>query len=255
VLFVFAHPDDESFSGAGTAMKCAAAGARIVLVTATLGERGKTGDPPVCAPGELAACRRRELREATTIIGFDEVRLLGFRDKELADAPPEHIRRTLAAIIRHEKPLVVLTFDPNGYNRHPDHIAISRFTSDAVAAAADPRFDAEAGGPHIVPRLLWTPLVAPWDVPADATMGDQPGADFAIDVAAFRERRAAALRAHRSQHLSIDRFFFNRSDCDRILGTEIWRQGFGPDLARRPADDLFESLIPERSSRIPHPES
>ncbi len=62
VLFVFAHPDDESFSGAGTAMTCAAAGARIVLMTATLGERGKTGDPPVCAPGDLAAWRGRELR-------------------------------------------------------------------------------------------------------------------------------------------------------------------------------------------------
>jgi LmbE family N-acetylglucosaminyl deacetylase len=242
VLFVFAHPDDESFSGAGTAMACAAAGARIVLVTATLGERGKTGDPPVCAPGELAACRGRELRDAAAIIGFEDVHVLGFRDKELADAPPDAIRRTLVSIIRDERPSVVLTFDPNGFNRHPDHIAISRFTSDAVAAAADPRFYAEAGGPHIVPRLLWTPLVAPWDVPADQTMGEQPGADFVIDVAAFRERRAAALRAHRSQHLSIGRFFFNRPDCDRILGTEIWRQAFGPDPARRPAKDVFESL-------------
>jgi N-acetylglucosamine malate deacetylase 2 len=50
ILFCFAHPDDESFSGAGTAMKYAAAGARVVLVTATLGERGRNGDPPVCEP-------------------------------------------------------------------------------------------------------------------------------------------------------------------------------------------------------------
>jgi LmbE family N-acetylglucosaminyl deacetylase len=39
ILFIFAHPDDGSLSGAGTAMKYAAAGARTVLVTATLGER------------------------------------------------------------------------------------------------------------------------------------------------------------------------------------------------------------------------
>lgn len=43
ILFCFAHPDDESFSGAGTAMKYAAVGTRTVLVTATLGERGKVG--------------------------------------------------------------------------------------------------------------------------------------------------------------------------------------------------------------------
>ena len=42
-------------------MTCAAAGARTVLVAATRGERGKAGNPPVCAPGEIAACRERGL--------------------------------------------------------------------------------------------------------------------------------------------------------------------------------------------------
>jgi LmbE family N-acetylglucosaminyl deacetylase len=44
-----------------------------VLVTATLGDRGKSGDPPVCAPGEPASCRERELSQAAAIIGFDEL--------------------------------------------------------------------------------------------------------------------------------------------------------------------------------------
>jgi N-acetylglucosamine malate deacetylase 2 len=46
-LFCFAHPDDESFSAAGTVMKYAGRGVRSVLVTATRGERGGTGQPPV----------------------------------------------------------------------------------------------------------------------------------------------------------------------------------------------------------------
>ena len=46
LLFSFAHPDDESFCGAGLVMQCQAAGAPTVLVTATLGQRGKTGNPP-----------------------------------------------------------------------------------------------------------------------------------------------------------------------------------------------------------------
>src|SRR5919107_291393 len=94
LLFIFAHPDDESFCGAGTAMRCAAAGARIALVTATRGDRGKAGDPPICAPEEFAACRERELRAAAAIIGFDELHVLGYRDRQLADAPPDEIRRT-----------------------------------------------------------------------------------------------------------------------------------------------------------------
>ena len=241
LLFCFAHPDDESFSGAGTAMKYAAqAGVRSVLVTATLGERGKMGDPAICTPEELPACRGRELREAVRIIGIDALHLLGYRDRELADAPPADIRQALVTVIRRERPSVVCTFDPNGFNVHPDHIAISRFTSDALAAAADPRWLPGAGAPYTVPRLLWTPLHAPWEpVAADGT---QPGADFIIDIALWRERKAAALRAHRSQHLSIDRCFFSQPDLDRILSAETWRQAWGPALPRRPEADIFEGL-------------
>jgi LmbE family N-acetylglucosaminyl deacetylase len=243
LLFCFAHPDDESFSGAGTAMKYAAAGARIVLVTATLGQRGKCGDPPVCAPGELEAIRERELREAARIIGFDDLHLLGYRDRELAEAPPSQVRSALVAIIRRERPAVVFTFDPNGFNTHPDHLAISRFTSDAVAAAADPRWHPDSGQPYAVPRLLWTPPLAPWDWSKRARPEAEPGADFVIDVSQWRARREAALRAHRTQHVSIDRCFFSQPDLERMLDTEIWRQGSGPALAERPARELFQPIF------------
>jgi len=242
ILFCFAHPDDESFSGAGTAMKYSAAAARIVLVTATLGERGKAGDPAVCTPGDLAACRERELMDAAAIIGFHEVHLLRHRDRELADVPIDTIRRSLVSLIRRLRPSVVITFDPNGFNLHPDHIAISRFTSDAIAVAADPRWLAEAGEAHMVPRLLWTAPISPWDAAAKDRLDDEPGADFVIDVSAWRERRLAALRAHRSQHLSVERYFLSQPDPDRVAAREIWRQAFGPSIDRRPAADIFEGL-------------
>ena len=222
-------------------MKYAAeAGARSVLVTATLGERGKQGEPPVCTPEELPACRERELRAAAGIIGIADLHLLGYQDRALAEAPPADVRRALVTVIRRERPSVVFTFDPNGFNQHPDHVAISRFTTDAIAAAADARWLPEAGAPWIVPRLLWTPLLAPWE--PGATDGAQPGADFVIDVAQWRERKAAALRAHRSQHISIDRYFFDQPHLDSILAWETWRQAWGPSLHRRPESDIFAGL-------------
>jgi LmbE family N-acetylglucosaminyl deacetylase len=242
LLFCFAHPDDESFSGAGTAMRYAARNVRTVLVTATLGERGKTGDPPVCTPAELPRVRERELRQAASIIGFDALHLLGYRDRELADAPPDEIRRSLVLIIRRERPQVVLTFDPNGFNVHPDHVAISRFVTEAIGAAADPRWHADAGGPHVVTRLLWTPPVAPWDAAARGGTDGAPGIDFVLDVSQWRDRRAAALRAHRTQHLSIDRYFFNRPDLNTILDREFWRHAWGPRLQSRPSADILEGI-------------
>lgn len=247
ILFSFAHPDDESFSGAGTAMKYAAAGVRTVLVTATRGERGKRGEPPVCGPDEIAACREQELREAAAIIGFDELHLLGYRDRELADAKPEEIRNTLVSLIRSVRPAVVITFDPNGFNSHPDHVAISRFTSDAIAVAADPRWFPHLGAAHRVERLLWTSLYTPSQAAAfGRQLGDQPSADFVIDVSAWRDRRAAALRAHRTQHQSVARHFFDRPDVDGILSLETWRQAWGPPLRQRPSGDIAEGLEQRR---------
>ena len=242
LLFCFAHPDDESFSGAGTAMRYAAAGARTALVTATLGQRGKCGDPPLCTAEDLPRVREGELREAAAIIGFEEVHLLGYEDKRLADAPDDGIRRSLVGIIRRLQPQVVLTFDPNGFNAHPDHIAMSRFTSDAVAASADPRWYPDAGEPHSVERLLWTPLLAPWEAAGLDDLSMRPGMDFGIDVSPWHDRRVAALRAHRTQHQSIDRYFFQAADLPRILATEFWRQAWGPPLVERSGSDLLAGL-------------
>jgi LmbE family N-acetylglucosaminyl deacetylase len=252
ILFCFAHPDDESFCGAGTAMKYGAAGVRTVLVTATRGERGKTGNPPVCAPEELAACREQELRDAAAIVGFDELHVLDYLDRELADAPPDAVRRSLVALIRRVRPSVVASFDPNGFNVHPDHVAISRFTGDAVSAAADPRWHPDTGTAHIVPRLIWTPPIAAWEVGRIDRVDERPGADFLLDVSPWADRRGAALRAHRSQHLSVDRLFFDGPDSKRLLGVELWRQAWGPPLVRRPSSDLMEGLA-QRFTSPPSP--
>jgi LmbE family N-acetylglucosaminyl deacetylase len=242
ILFCFAHPDDESFAGAGTAMKYAAAGVRSALVTATRGERGKTGDPPVCTQDELGAWREQELRAAAKIIGFDEVHILDYRDRDLADAPPDTIRRSLVALIRRLRPVIVASFDPNGFNVHPDHVAISRFTSDAIAAAADPRWEPDTGDPHNVQRLIWTPPIAAWEAGRLDSLDGRPGIDFVIDVSPWLERRVAALRAHRSQHLSIDRLFFNQPNVERALAIEAWRQAWGPPTGSRPGRDLLAGL-------------
>jgi LmbE family N-acetylglucosaminyl deacetylase len=242
LLFCFAHPDDESFSGAGTAMKYAAAGARIVLVTATRGERGKRGNPPLCDPEQLPEVREAELRQAANIIGFDALHLLDYRDRELSDAPLKEVRRTLVTLIRREQPSVVLTFDPNGFNGHMDHVAISRLTSDAIAAAADPRWYPGTGTAYSVRRLLWTPPFGPWEAVGPDDAGAQAGADFVLDVSAWRDRRAAALCAHRTQHLSVNKYFFEQPHADRVLATESWRQAWGPPLPKLPASDILQDL-------------
>jgi LmbE family N-acetylglucosaminyl deacetylase len=245
LLFIYAHPDDESFGVAGIARMYADQGAQIALVTATRGDAGRAGEPPLCAREELAACRGAELREAARILGIGHVTLLDYLDKHLAEAPSGKIRGELVDAIRRHRPQVVVTFDPDGASLHPDHIAISRFAIDAVAAAGDGRWYANAGDAHHVQRLLWTSPVMPWDAPKSPDLAKEAGVDFLVDISKYRGIKAAALRAHRTQHLSIDRHFFDLPDVDRILSVETFRQGFGPTLSNRPVADLFESIVDE----------
>ena len=242
ILFSLAHPDDESFMVAGVSCKYAARGVRLVLATATLGDAGKVGDPPVCSREELPRVRESELRRAVDLLGIDSLHLLGYRDKKLCDADPARIRGQLVRLLRRYRPALVITFDPNGFNRHPDHIAISRFTSDAIAAAADPRWLPEAGEPHRVPRLLWTPPLRPEEIGAGPSLGNRAGVDFLVDIRAWSARKAEALRAHRTQHLSINRIWFDRPDPELALSSEPFRQAWGPPLQTRPETDLFAGM-------------
>jgi LmbE family N-acetylglucosaminyl deacetylase len=242
LLLIFAHPDDESVFAAGLVCRTVAGGGLAALCTATPGEHGKLGDPPVCARERLRATRQAELMAACAELGVAPVRVLGYPDRGLASAPVDTIRRQLVELIRAVRPQVVVTFDPNGSNLHPDHVAISRFAGDAVSAAGDARWFPDLGAPHAVARLLWTLPVKPWDVLRRTEPALEPGVDFVIDVAAFADRKAAALRAHRSQHQSLNRIFFSKPDLTRLLGVEMFRQAYGPPLSARPAADVFLDL-------------
>jgi N-acetylglucosamine malate deacetylase 2 len=242
LLLIFAHPDDETFLTGGTACRYSDESTRVVLVTATRGESGKPGDPPICAPEELPTVREAELRRAAAILGIAEIHLLGYRDRELSAAPPDQIREQLVSVIRRVRPGVVVSFDPNGGNLHPDHVAISRFAGDATVAAADARYVPAAGPAHAADRLVWVPGRRPWQMVREPDIGACAGADFVMDVGRWRERKLAALAAHATQHASVARNFLTQPDCDRLLGVEIFRQALGPALARRPLDDLFDGL-------------
>src|SRR5437868_8695371 len=67
LLFILAHPDDETFFAAGTIAKYIDAGVRVYIVCATRGERGATAD--LCPVEELPQVREAELRDADRVLG------------------------------------------------------------------------------------------------------------------------------------------------------------------------------------------
>ena len=113
---------------------------------------GRAHRPMTLAPGVLGAVRERELRAAARTLGVRSVTILGHMDGELDRVPAETIVPEIAGAIRRVRPHVVVTFGHDGFYGHPDHIAVSQFTSAAIAAAADPGF-VSAAPPHGVSKL------------------------------------------------------------------------------------------------------
>lgn len=195
LLAVLAHPDDETFRCGGMLALLARRGVRVHVLTATRGEAGSRGDPPLCTPEELPAVRERELRCACAALGIQPPRLLGYPDGGLAEVDEEEAVAQVVAAIRELRPQVLLTWPPDGLSGHPDHIAVSRWTALAFQRAVTVGPDAPTALYHLaVPRSVAQALgLAHLHAVPDEEIG------VAVDVTAVWEQKMAAIRCHRTQ--------------------------------------------------------
>jgi LmbE family N-acetylglucosaminyl deacetylase len=131
ILSIWAHPDDEAYLCGGIMSLAAAAQSRVVCVTATRGELGMT-DPARWPPEQLSTIREAELTECLRILGVTEHRWLGYSDGSCAAVDFNTAVEHIAGIVREVVPDTILTFPPDGQTGHSDHIAVHRWTAEAV---------------------------------------------------------------------------------------------------------------------------
>lgn len=134
LLGVFAHPDDEVFCAGGALARHMAEGGEAMVVSATRGEAGQIRDAAVATRRTLGEVRTRELHEACRRLGVQHVRLLDHVDGTLRDSDPGVLAADVAGLIEEFRPDTVVTFGPDGAYGHPDHVAVSRATTDAFFA-------------------------------------------------------------------------------------------------------------------------
>jgi LmbE family N-acetylglucosaminyl deacetylase len=195
LLAIFAHPDDESFRCGGTLALLARGGVGVHVLTATRGEAGSRGDPPLCSAGQLAAVRERELRNACAALGIEPPRFLDYLDGTLTGEDEEEAAAQVMAMIQELRPKVLLTWPPDGLSGHPDHVAVSRWTALAFQQAAALGLDAPAALYHLaVPRSVAKALGLSHlhDVPDEQVT-------LTVDVTPVWEQKLAAIRCHRTQ--------------------------------------------------------
>lgn len=167
LLAVLAHPDDESFGMGGTLARYAWSGAHVHLICATGGEEGTVDAELLQGYGSIAELRAEELRRAAEALGLTSLITLGYRDSGMPGAasnshPDALVARPLGEVtaricheIRRLRPQVVVTFDPIGGYRHPDHIAVHQATVAAFHAAGDPAQFPGDLPPHTPQKLYY----------------------------------------------------------------------------------------------------
>jgi len=232
LLAVFAHPDDESFRCGGTLALLARRGVRVHVLTATRGEAGSCGDPPLCRADELPAVREQELRCACAALGTEPPGLLDYRDGALAGVDEEEAVAQVVAAIRKLQPQVLLTWPPDGLSGHPDHVAVSHWTAQAFQQAAALGPDAPAALYHLaVPRSVARALGLSH---LHAVPDEQ--VTLTVDVSPVWEQKLAAILCHRTQRGGSPILAASEEKQRLFLGGEHFRQA-----EARARQDLFRS--------------
>lgn len=213
LLAVYAHPDDEVFTG-GVLAHYAGLGVRVTLVCVTNGDAGKVTDPElkVASAEDLARVREDELRASAALLGVREVVMLGYGDsgreertrgpgdaRALANADLLEVEGRVREVIGRVRPQVIVTFDPHGAYGHADHLATHRAASAAFFSTG--HLD---GSPK---RLFFGVLTNE----TAKQLGEERGLDpllygvsddtvaVTLDVSAQVDKKNAALKLHRSQ--------------------------------------------------------
>jgi LmbE family N-acetylglucosaminyl deacetylase len=232
ILVIRPHPDDESSATGGMLAYYHAQGVRTGVVICTGGEEGEIHDPdldPEADKPRLREIRERELRNACSILGVSELRLLGYRDSGMADTPanahPEAFWRAepsesvgrLVRIIRELRPRIIVTEPSGGGYPHPDHVMCYQVSEAAFHAAGDPLAYLDFGNAWHVAKLYAIAQIddGAWEKlrPAFKAAGfdlgkprpnrkQRPGpetATVALDVRPYSDIQRRALLAHRTQ--------------------------------------------------------
>jgi LmbE family N-acetylglucosaminyl deacetylase len=271
-MAVHAHPDDEATGTGGILAQYAAQGIRTVLVTCTDGRCGdgpggvKPGEPGH-HPDDVVAMRQAELEASAAVLGVTDLELLGYADSGMMgwatnaaphafwNTPVDAAAARLAALMRHYRPDVVVTYDENGFYGHPDHIQAHRVTMAAVHSTGIPAKVYWTTAPRSQMaefEQLMRDLAAEQGLQERALEGEQPVPEIMglpddeittwADTTAYGGQKFDAVSAHASQG---DNLFFLSLGRDRfvqMMGVETFLRVQDRTGAPLPESDLFAGL-------------
>lgn len=152
ILYIFPHPDDESFGPALAIAQQLEAGHEVHLLTLTRGGATKERQRLGLTVDQMGLVRLRELEAVARTLGLTQLTVLDLPDGGLAELDPREIERLVAAQMDIIAPDIVVTYSVMGVSAFPDHLVTHAIVKRAFCEAR------ERQGPQALRRLAFFTL-------------------------------------------------------------------------------------------------
>ncbi len=122
ILYIFPHPDDESYGPAGAMYRQLQQGHEVHLLTLTQGGATRVRFNLGLSIEEMGALRLKEMEEMSKVLGLSSLRVWDWPDSGLQDIDPRNLERAIAEYLRALKPQIVVTYPVHGISGFHDHL-------------------------------------------------------------------------------------------------------------------------------------
>jgi len=134
LLYVFPHPDDESFGPAPALARQRRAGHEVHLLTLTRGEATSQRERLGVSNDEMGRIRYEEMQNVARELDLTSLTVLDYPDGGLDDLDPRRLEATIVEHVHRTTPDVMVTYPVHGISGHPDHIVTHAVVKRAACA-------------------------------------------------------------------------------------------------------------------------
>jgi LmbE family N-acetylglucosaminyl deacetylase len=122
VLYIFPHPDDESFGPARAMAAQRRQNHQVYLLTLTRGEATSVRHKLGWTLDQMGAARYREMQDVKSTLDLADMRILDLPDGKLKELDPWQVEDAIRDEMLRVRPHVVVTFPVHGISGFHDHI-------------------------------------------------------------------------------------------------------------------------------------
>lgn len=122
ILYIYPHPDDESFGPARAMSKQRREGHEVYLLTLTKGGATKQRHKYGYSVEEMGDIRYKEMLDVAKTLDLTQMKVLDLPDSGLKEMDPRQIEKVIEQEILSVQPQVVVTYAVHGISGFHDHL-------------------------------------------------------------------------------------------------------------------------------------